>query len=99
MRSRAPVALLACLAGLCATPAAASAAEAQTLAPYAIDATPSQVAELKNKGYDIEEGGAVGESGTQEVEIVATPKQVDALEASGMEVDALAIDAPKPKSA
>ena len=50
MRSRAPVALLACLAGLCATPAAASAAAPETLAPYSIDASPSQVADLSRAG-------------------------------------------------
>ena len=99
MRSRAPVALLACIAGFAATPAVASAAEAQNLAPYSIDATPTQVLELAERGFDIEEGGAVGDSGIQEVEIVATQKQIAALEKEGLEAEALSVDAPKPKSA
>ena len=41
MRSRAPVALLACLAGLAATPAVAAAAD--TLEPYKVTVTPSEL--------------------------------------------------------
>ena len=99
MRSRAPVALLACLAGLCATPAAASAAAPETLAPYTVDATPSQLMELHERGFDVSEGGADGSNGTQPIDIVATPKQVAALEQAGIEAEALPIDAPKTKSA
>ena len=99
MRSRAPVALLACLAGLCATPAAASAAAPETLAPYTVDATPSQLMELHERGFDVSEGGAEGSNGTQPIDIVATPKQIASLEQAGIEAEALPIDAPKTKSA
>ena len=96
MRSRAPVALLACVAGFAATPAVASAAD--TLEPYKATVTSAQAADLKSKGFDIQEGGADG-SAVQELEIVASDKQAAQLEASGIELEGLAIDKPVAKSA
>src|SRR3954451_1213731 len=97
MRSRAPVALLAVMAGLAATPAVAKGAD--TLAPYSVEATPGQLADLKAKGFDVQEGGAAGETGVQEIELAATAKQAAALEDSGLELKALSIDKKVAKSA
>ena len=96
MRSRAPVALLACLAGCIVAPAVASAAD--TLEPYKATVTAAQAASLKSQGFDIQEGGADG-SAVQELEIVASDKQAAQLEADGIDLEALAIDKTVAKSA
>src|SRR5690349_946335 len=85
------------MAGIATAPAVARAAD-ETLAPYAVEATPSQLADLKSDGYDIEEGGAAGENGVQRIELAATPSQVKALKAEGLEPEALALDPVTPKS-
>ena len=58
----------------------------------------SRPASSKALGFDVQEGGADG-SAVQDLEIVATDKEVARLAARGIEVEALAIDKPVAKSA
>jgi hypothetical protein len=99
MRSRAPVALLACLAGCFATPAVASAAT-DGLMPYSAEVTADEAATLMSQGFDIHESGFhPGEAKVQEVQIIASGEQKAELAQEGIELEPLAIDKPTQKSA
>ncbi|HEX6027065.1 MAG TPA: M14 family zinc carboxypeptidase, partial [Solirubrobacter sp.] len=98
MRSRAPVALLASLAACVLVPAAASADDG--LAPYQAQVTADEVAVLKDRGFDVGEGGFdSSKSSAQTVEFAATSKQVEQLDKLGIEAEPLPSEKPVAKSA
>ena len=98
MRSRAPAVLCVAIAACLTAPAAVRAAD--TGAPYAADVTGTQAAELKDQGFDLEEAIVdPADTGTREVQIVATDKQKAALESDGIDLQSLAGDKPLAKTA
>ena len=98
MRSRAPAVLCVAIAACLTVPTAVRAAD--TGAPYAADVTGTQAAELKDQGFDLEEAIVdPADTGTREVQIVATDKQKAALESDGIDLQSLAGDTPLAKSA
>src|SRR4051812_27956180 len=97
MRSRAPAMLCAAIAACLMLPAAGWAAD--TGKPYSAEVTPAQAADLKARGFDLEEALVdPTDTGIREVQIIATDKQRAALEGDGMDLSALAIDKPVAKS-
>src|SRR3954453_1727447 len=97
MRSRASALMLAPLVALERAPSAAPSAD--TLSPYKATVSAAQIAEMKGDGFDVQEAGATGDSGLQEVQIIADSKQAAALEADGVDLSALSIDKRVAKSA
>src|SRR5262245_61639376 len=97
MRSRASALMLAPLVALALAPSAAHAAD--TLSPYKATVSAAQVADMKNQGYDVQEAGATGDEGLQNVELIASDSQRKALEADGIDLAALPVDKPVAKSA
>lgn len=95
MRLRAPALLLASLAACAITPSMASAAD--SLLPYSVEATPSQVLELAEQGFDMHEGDVDDDKGLTRFEIVATKAEVAELKRSGVVAEPLALDAPVAK--
>jgi hypothetical protein len=97
MRLRAPALLLASLAACAISPAAASAAD--SLLPYSAEVTAEQAGLLNDQGFDIAESGFDATDGSsQNVEFVATQRQVAGLKRDGIAAAPMELDPPMPKS-